>query len=76
MTKKTVKQAMDGNVRRLRAAGWRVRNGGWPKTLVEEARWDLCRPGDNLLIPMTPAAIKAVDELCAGEPISRRGNDR
>jgi hypothetical protein len=71
----TVKQAMDDNVRKLKAAGWRVRKGGWPNTPREEERWDFCRPGPNLLIPMTPEAGHAVDDLCARRPIRDRSGE-
>ena len=37
------KNPIDEIVRKLRAAGRRVRNGGWPATCVAEARWDFCR---------------------------------
>jgi hypothetical protein len=76
MTKRktrTAKQAMNAHVRKLRAAGWRVRNGGWPATRRAEARWDFCRPGENMLYPLTPEAGRATDALCAGEPIPCRG---
>jgi hypothetical protein len=72
MTKKktrTAKQAMNVHVRRLRAAGWRVHNGRWPRV---EARWDFCRLGENTLCPLTPEARRATDALCAGEPIPAR----
>jgi hypothetical protein len=75
-------EAMDANVRRLEAAGWRVHKGGWPNTLREEARWDFCRPCDLLpwddddLIPLTDAAEQALRQALAGEPIPERGNDR
>jgi hypothetical protein len=36
--KRTAKQVLDIQVRKLRAAGWRVRNGGWPATLKAAAR--------------------------------------
>jgi hypothetical protein len=64
----TAKKMMSRHVRKLRAAGWRVRNGGWPATLKAEARWDFARWGDTLA-PMTPEAGRAVDTLCAGGPI-------
>jgi hypothetical protein len=72
MTKPKAKQALDIQVRKLRAAGWRVRNGGWPATLKAEARWDFCRPGENVLYPMTPEAGRVIDALVLGEPIPAR----
>jgi hypothetical protein len=44
------KQAVDIHIRNLRAAGWRVRNGGWPTTRKAEALWDFCRPGETFCI--------------------------
>jgi hypothetical protein len=70
--KPTTKQAMSRHVRRLRAAGWRVRNRGWPATRKAEARWDFARWGDTLA-PMTPEAGRATDALRAGQPIPARG---
>jgi hypothetical protein len=74
MTKPKAKQELDILVRKLRAAGWRVRNGGWPTTLKEEARWDFCRPGENVLYPMTPEAGRVIDALVLGEPIPARAS--
>jgi hypothetical protein len=53
-------------IRRLRAQGWRVRDGGWPATLAAEARYDLCvirnSEGAVTVFSMTPEAGKAMKE--------------
>jgi hypothetical protein len=72
MTKPKAKQALDIHIRELRAAGWRVRNGGWPTALKAAALWDFCRPGENVLYPMTPEAGRVIDALILGEPIPAR----
>jgi hypothetical protein len=75
----TTKQAMAAHVRELRAAGWRVRDGGWPATLEAEARWDFCRLGENTLGVMTAEARRAtdvLDGLRAGERVSSRSHRR
>ena len=72
MTKPKAKQALDIHIRELRAAGWRVRNGGWPTTRKAQARWDFCRPGENMLCPLTPEAGLVIDALVLEEPIPAR----
>jgi hypothetical protein len=62
--KRTAKQAMDVHVLKLRAAGWRVRNGGWPSTRAAARRWDFCRTKDTLFA-MTPAANEAARQAAA-----------
>ena len=71
MTKKTVKQTMDENVRKLRAAGWRVRDGGWPAQRAAEARWDFCRPGDNTLIAINPSGRQGRGRVMRGQADTR-----
>jgi hypothetical protein len=46
------RKMMKGIVPKLEAAGWRVRRGGWPCTLVAEARWDFCVTESGSLFAM------------------------
>lgn len=69
-----LKGPMKTIVDRLRANGWRVRNGGWPLTRAAEARWDFCLfqtadDGAWTLCPMNIPAAEALDAQCEANGI-------
>lgn len=62
-----IKGLMKAIIDRLRADGWRIRDGAWPLTRAAEARWDFClfRAADGVLTlcPMNSPAARALDAI-------------
>ena len=58
--------ALRGLAEQLRCKGWRVRNGGWPDTLAEEAMYDFCVT-KNFIFPMHEDAGAAIRQLIGGQ---------
>lgn len=75
MSKENKKLTMTTLVKRLRADGWRIRDGGWPSTWAAELRWDFFYVNRNLF-PRTPEAANAARVKLYKDKETRNAEER